>query len=46
MLLLNLLAYATYLIYPAAPPWYVAHYGLGPACLDGPSGIWRGDPLR
>jgi membrane-associated phospholipid phosphatase len=33
MLLLNLMAYATYLIYPAAPPWYVAHYGLGPAIV-------------
>jgi hypothetical protein len=30
----NLAGYATYLIYPAAPPWYVALYGLGPARLD------------
>lgn len=36
MLWLNLAGYATYLIYPAAPPWYVDHYGLGPAVLDAP----------
>ncbi len=34
MLFLNLAAYATYLIYPAAPPWYVARYGLGDAVLS------------
>jgi membrane-associated phospholipid phosphatase len=34
MLWLNLAGYATYLIYPAAPPWYVDHYGLGPAILS------------
>ncbi len=34
MLGLNLAAYATYLLYPAAPPWYVDHYGLGPAILS------------
>ncbi len=33
MLWLNLAGYATYLLYPAAPPWYVDHYGLGPAVL-------------
>jgi len=33
MLVLNLLAYVTYLIYPAAPPWYVARYGLGSAVI-------------
>lgn len=33
MLWLNLAAYAIWLVYPAAPPWYVAHYGLGPAVL-------------
>jgi len=27
----NLLGYATYYLYPAAPPWYVAAYGFGPA---------------
>jgi inositol phosphorylceramide synthase catalytic subunit len=36
MLWLNLAAYAIYLIYPAAPPWYVDHYGLGPAVLAAP----------
>jgi membrane-associated phospholipid phosphatase len=30
----NLLGLALYLLYPAAPPWYVAKYGLGPALLD------------
>jgi len=25
----NLAAFATYYIYPAAPPWYAAHYGFG-----------------
>ncbi|MBC7692671.1 MAG: inositol phosphorylceramide synthase [Methylotenera sp.] len=28
---LNMLGYSTYYWYPAAPPWYVAQYGLGPA---------------
>jgi membrane-associated phospholipid phosphatase len=27
----NVLGYITYFIYPAAPPWYVSQYGLGPA---------------
>ncbi len=36
MLWLYLAAYATFLIYPAAPPWYVDHYGLGPAVLTAP----------
>jgi inositol phosphorylceramide synthase catalytic subunit len=30
-LLMNVAGFATYYIYPAAPPWYVADYGLGPA---------------
>jgi hypothetical protein len=30
-LLMNLAGFATYYVYPAAPPWYVADYGLGPA---------------
>ena len=34
MLWLNLAGYVAYLIYPAAPPWYVDHYGLGPAVLS------------
>ena len=33
MMWLNLAGYATYLIYAAAPPWYVDRYGLGPANL-------------
>ncbi len=48
MLALNLLAYATYLIYPAAPPWYAAHYGLGPAMIGAmpePGGGLRFDHL-
>ena len=31
--LMNLVGFATYYVYPAAPPWYVADYGLGPANL-------------
>jgi hypothetical protein len=27
----NLIGFATYYLYPSAPPWYVATYGLGPA---------------
>lgn len=34
MLALNLAGYAIYLLYPAAPPWYVDRYGLGPAVLS------------
>ncbi len=30
---LNFLGYSTYYWYPAAPPWYVALHGLGPADL-------------
>jgi inositol phosphorylceramide synthase catalytic subunit len=33
-LLLNLCGFATWVLFPAAPPWYVAAYGLGPAVLD------------
>lgn len=29
----NCLGYSTYFWYPAAPPWYVAQYGFGPANL-------------
>jgi hypothetical protein len=29
----NVAGFATYYIYPAAPPWYTAAYGLGPAQL-------------
>ncbi|MBI2605388.1 MAG: inositol phosphorylceramide synthase [Deltaproteobacteria bacterium] len=31
---LNVLGYTTYYWYPAAPPWYVAMHGLGPAKMD------------
>lgn len=30
-LAMNVVGFATYYVYPAAPPWYVAQYGLGPA---------------
>ncbi|TMB30527.1 MAG: inositol phosphorylceramide synthase [Deltaproteobacteria bacterium] len=33
-LIVNLLGFVTYFLYPAAPPWYVAQYGFGPARLD------------
>ncbi|HYY52910.1 MAG TPA: phosphatase PAP2 family protein [Myxococcales bacterium] len=33
-LVVNLLGFATYFIYPVAPPWYVTQYGFGPARLD------------
>jgi hypothetical protein len=30
----NIMGFITYFIYPAAPPWYVSQYGLGPAHMD------------
>ncbi len=30
----NLVGFITYYLYPAAPPWYVTRYGLGPANMD------------
>ncbi len=30
----NVLGFATYFVYPAAPPWYISQYGLGPARMD------------
>jgi membrane-associated phospholipid phosphatase len=30
-LLVNVMGFITYFVYPAAPPWYVAAHGLGPA---------------
>jgi membrane-associated phospholipid phosphatase len=30
----NMLGFATYFIYPSAPPWYITKYGLGPARMD------------
>lgn len=32
-LVVNAMGFLTYLVYPAAPPWYVAAHGLGPAVL-------------
>ncbi len=47
-LLMNFLAFATYFLYPAAPPWYVTHYGfmqpLHPIAGD-PGGLIRFDAL-
>src|SRR6266404_1675585 len=33
-LIVNLLGFVTYFVYPVAPPWYVSEYGLGPARMD------------
>jgi membrane-associated phospholipid phosphatase len=33
-LIVNLMGFITYFIYPAAPPWYVQAYGFGPARTD------------
>lgn len=47
-LVLNLLGWATWHIYPAAPPWYVEKYGLGPTDLGVPAsaaGLVRFDEL-
>ena len=33
-LAVNVLGFATYFVYPVAPPWYVTQYGLGPARMD------------
>lgn len=35
--LCSLLGWAIWLAWPAAPPWYVDRYGLGPVVLDAPS---------
>lgn len=37
--LLNLVGWITWIVWPAAPPWYVDKYGMGPADLAAP-----GDP--
>jgi membrane-associated phospholipid phosphatase len=52
-LVVNLLGWAIWLVYPAAPPWYVDTYGTGPVLLDvvsSPAGLarldaWIGLPL-
>ena len=44
----NMIGYSTYYWYPAAPPWYVSNYGLGPANMDAqanPAGCIRFDEL-
>jgi len=33
-LVVNVLGFITYFVYPVAPPWYVSQYGLGPARID------------
>jgi membrane-associated phospholipid phosphatase len=46
--LVHLANYVTYIVYPAAPPWYVELYGLGPARLGVPAdaaGFGRVDQL-
>ena len=47
-LLVNVMGFATYFIYPAAPPWYVATHGFGPADLTtapSPAAAHRFDQL-
>ena len=44
----NMLGYSTYYWFAAAPPWYVADHGLGPAKMDvmaSPAGCIRFDEL-
>jgi len=44
----NVIGYSTYYWYPAAPPWYVSIYGLGPAnmaALPNPAGTIRFDEM-
>jgi membrane-associated phospholipid phosphatase len=44
----NLIGWTIWLLYPAAPPWYVDRYGLGPVVLDAasdPAGASRFDAL-
>jgi inositol phosphorylceramide synthase catalytic subunit len=33
-LIVNILGFSSWIFFPAAPPWYVAQYGLGPAHMD------------
>ncbi len=47
-LFMNIAGFATYYVYPAAPPWYVTDYGLGPANMaarSSPAGAARWDAL-
>ena len=44
----NIVGWVIWLLYPAAPPWYVDQYGVGPAVLDAassPAGLARLDAL-
>ena len=46
--IVNIVGYSTYYWYPAAPPWYVALHGLGPALMDtmpNPAGCVRFDAI-
>lgn len=46
--LMNVVGWTIWLVYPAAPPWYVDTYGLGPAVLNAassPAGLARFDAL-
>ncbi len=33
-LIVNIIGFTCWIVFPAAPPWYVAKYGLGPAHMD------------
>lgn len=47
-LLMNIAGFVTYYVYPAAPPWYAADYGFGPANFaahSSPAGAARWDEL-
>lgn len=47
-LAVNFFGMIIYMLYPAAPPWYVEQYGLGPAILEAkpsPAGAARFDAL-
>jgi inositol phosphorylceramide synthase catalytic subunit len=52
-LVVNMIGWSIWFVYPAAPPWYVDQYGTGPALLDvvsSPAGLarvdaWLGVPL-
>lgn len=47
-LIVNAMGFVTYLVYPAAPPWYVAAHGLGPvvaASAPSPAAASRFDAL-
>lgn len=47
-LVVNVIGWSVWFVYPAAPPWYVDMYGTGPALLDvvsSPAGLARVDDL-